>query len=135
MYTHLCVYVYMYICIRKYHIYCILHAQIYTSMYLYGSLNNVYTKRKKEESQSLSHTENSNLNSFDQIELPAKLLDYVLRNDKSNNNQYTLVIHTGKLQPVLIWREKPVLLSLLSNLGIPVPASYPVFRTKWREIS
>jgi len=49
--------------------------------------------------------------------------------------QSWLVIHTGKLQPVLIWREKPVLLALLSNLGIPVPASYPVFRTKWREIS
>jgi len=46
-----------------------------------------------------------------------------------------LVIHTGKLQPVLIWREKPVLLALLSNLGIPAPASYPVFRTKWRKIS
>ena len=46
-----------------------------------------------------------------------------------------LVIQTGKLQPVLTWREKPVLLALLSNLGIPVPASYPVFRTKWREIS
>ena len=46
-----------------------------------------------------------------------------------------LVIQTGKLQPVLIWREKPVLLALLRNLGIPVPASYPVFRTKWREIS
>ena len=49
--------------------------------------------------------------------------------------QFLLVIHTGKLQPVLIWREKPVLLALLSNLGIPLPASYPVFRTKWREIS
>ena len=47
----------------------------------------------------------------------------------------SLVTHTGKLQPVLIWREKPVLLALLSNLGIPLPASYPVFRTKWREIS
>ena len=47
----------------------------------------------------------------------------------------SVVIHTGKLQPVLIRREKPVLLALLSNLGIPVPASYPVFRTKWREIS
>jgi len=48
---------------------------------------------------------------------------------------HTLVVHTGKLQPVLLWREKPVLLTLPSNLGIPVPASYPVFRTKWREIS
>ena len=47
----------------------------------------------------------------------------------------SLVIQTGKLQPVFIWREKPVLLSLLSNLRIPVPASYPVFRIKWREIS
>ena len=45
------------------------------------------------------------------------------------------VIHTGKLQPVLIWREKPVLPTLLSNLEIPVPALYAVFRTKWREIS
>jgi len=47
----------------------------------------------------------------------------------------SLVIHTGKVQPVFIWREKPVLLALLSNLTIPVPASYLVFRTKWREIS
>ena len=46
-----------------------------------------------------------------------------------------VVVHTGKLQLVLLWREKPVLLALPSNLGIPVPASYPVFRTKWREIS
>jgi len=46
-----------------------------------------------------------------------------------------IVIQTGKLQPVLIWREKPVLLALLRNLTIPVPASYPDFRTKWREIS
>jgi len=29
-------------------------------------------------------------------------------------------IHTGKLQPVFIWREKPVLLALLSNLTIQV---------------
>jgi len=49
--------------------------------------------------------------------------------------QFEVVIQTGKLQPVFIWREKPVLLSLLSNLRIPVPASYPIFRTKWREIS
>jgi len=48
---------------------------------------------------------------------------------------FYVVIQTGKLQPVLIWREKPVLLALLSNLGIPVPASNPVFRTKWGEIS
>ena len=27
-----------------------------------------------------------------------------------------VVIHTSKLQPVFIWREKPVLLALLSNL-------------------
>ena len=47
----------------------------------------------------------------------------------------SVVIHTGKLQPVLIWREKPVLLAVLRNLGIPVPASYPVLSTKWREIS
>jgi len=40
-----------------------------------------------------------------------------------------LVIQTGKLQPVFILREKPVLLALLSNLKIPVPASYPVFCT------
>ena len=40
-----------------------------------------------------------------------------------------VVIQTGKLQPVFIWREKPVLLALLSNLTIPVPASYPVFRS------
>jgi len=46
-----------------------------------------------------------------------------------------LAIQTGKLQPVFIWREKPVLLALLSNLTIPVPASYLVFRTEWREIS
>jgi len=46
-----------------------------------------------------------------------------------------VVIQTGKLQPVFIWREKPVLLAVLSNLKIPVPAQYPVFRTKWREIS
>jgi len=52
-----------------------------------------------------------------------------------SNTPLKLVIHTGKLQPVLIWREKPVLLALLSNLGILVPASYPVFRTKWRKIS
>jgi len=56
-------------------------------------------------------------------------------NDTVQTNDPFLVIHTGKLQPVLIWREKPVLLALLNNLGIPVPASYPVFRTKWREIS
>jgi len=48
---------------------------------------------------------------------------------------FPLVIQTSKLQLVFIWREKPVLLALLSNLTIPVPASYPVFRTKWREIS
>ena len=46
-----------------------------------------------------------------------------------------VIIQTGKLQPVFIMREKPVLLALLSNLGIPVPASYPVFRTKRGEIS
>ena len=46
-----------------------------------------------------------------------------------------LVVHTCKLQPVLLWREKAVLLALPSNLGIPIPASYPVFRTKWREIN
>jgi len=45
-----------------------------------------------------------------------------------------LVMQTGLFQPVFIWREKPVLLALLSNLTIPVPASYPVFCTKWREI-
>ena len=39
------------------------------------------------------------------------------------------------LQPVVMWREKVVLLALPSNLTIPVPATYPVFRTKWREIS
>jgi len=54
---------------------------------------------------------------------------------KAREPSYKLVIQTGKLQPVLIWREKPVLLALLSNLTIPVPASYPVFLTKWREIS
>ena len=48
---------------------------------------------------------------------------------------FFLVVHTGKLQPVLLWREKPVLLALPSNLGIPIPASYPVFHTKWSEIS
>ena len=48
---------------------------------------------------------------------------------------FPVVVHTGKLQPVLLWGEKPVLLALPSNLGIPIPASYPVFRTKWREIS
>ena len=47
----------------------------------------------------------------------------------------SIVVHTGKLQQVLLWREKSVLLALPSNLVIPVPASYPVFRTKWREIS
>ena len=39
----------------------------------------------------------------------------------------SVVIQTGKLQPVFILHEKPVLLSLLSNLRIPVPASYPIF--------
>ena len=48
---------------------------------------------------------------------------------------FWVVIQTGKLQPVFIWCEKPVLLAILSNLTIPVPASYPVFRTKWRKIS
>jgi len=46
-----------------------------------------------------------------------------------------LVIQTGKLQPVFIWWEKTVLQALLSNLTIPVPASYPVFCMKWCEIS
>ena len=46
-----------------------------------------------------------------------------------------LVIHTGKWQPVFIWREEPVLLALLSNLTIPVPASYPVFCIKWCEMN
>ena len=46
-----------------------------------------------------------------------------------------LVIQTSKLQPVFIWREKLVLLALLSNLKILLPASYPVFGTKWRAIS
>ena len=49
--------------------------------------------------------------------------------------EWSVVVHTGKLQPVLLWREKTVLLALPSNLAIPIPASYPVFRTKWREIS
>jgi len=46
-----------------------------------------------------------------------------------------LVIQTGNWQPVFIWREKPVLLAFSSNLTISVPASYPVFCMKWREIS
>ena len=40
----------------------------------------------------------------------------------SNKVDRSLVIQTGKLQPGFIWREKPVLLALLSNLTIPVPA-------------
>ena len=35
---------------------------------------------------------------------------------------FSLVIQTGKSQPVFIWREKPVSLALLSNLTIAVPA-------------
>jgi len=38
-------------------------------------------------------------------------------------------------QPVLIWHEKPVVLILLSNLTWQIPASYPGFHTRWREIS
>ena len=47
---------------------------------------------------------------------------------------YYIVIQTSKLHPVFIWREKPVLLALLSNLKIPVPVACPFFRTEWREI-
>jgi len=46
-----------------------------------------------------------------------------------------LGIQTGKLQPGFIMRENPVLLVLLSNLTILVPASYQVLGNKWREIS
>ena len=46
-----------------------------------------------------------------------------------------IVIQTGQLQQVLIWREKSILLALLSNLVIPVLASYPVIRTKLPEMS
>ena len=45
------------------------------------------------------------------------------------------MIQISKLQPGFIWREKQVSLVLLSNLTIAVSASYPVFRTKWREIN
>ena len=73
------------------------------------------------------------------ISLPIFVLDFIaLVYDKlkfMTVDSRSLVVHTGKLQPVLLWREKPVLLALPSNLGIPIPASYPVFRTKWREIS
>jgi len=51
------------------------------------------------------------------------------------SNGLPVVIQTGKLQPGFIWREKTVLLALLNNLKIPVPASYPVFRSKWVEMS
>jgi len=60
---------------------------------------------------------------------------YVTQKNWAEKAEKKLVVHTGKLQPVLLWREKPVLLALPSNLGIPVPASYLVFRTKWSEIS
>ena len=39
-------------------------------------------------------------------------------------NVTSLVMQTGKLQPVFIRREKPVLLALLSNLTIPLPMTY-----------
>ena len=42
---------------------------------------------------------------------------------------------SGKLQSGFICRERPVLQTLLSNLTIPVPATYPGFRTKRRAIS
>ena len=47
---------------------------------------------------------------------------HVTTNLRSTKDRFRIVIQTGKLQPVLIWREKPVLLALLSNLTIPVPA-------------
>jgi len=39
-----------------------------------------------------------------------------------------MVTHTGKLQPVLIWREKPVLLALLKqseNIGTDLISGFP----------
>jgi len=53
---------------------------------------------------------------------------------KSSQHKYeVVVIQTGKLQPVqvFVWCEKPVLLALVRGLTWQIPASYPVFRTKW----
>ena len=56
--------------------------------------------------------------------------------DLSSQSHSVLVIQTvtGKLQPVFIWHEKPVLLPLLNHLTGQILTSYLVFRTKWREI-
>ena len=41
----------------------------------------------------------------------------------SNGMRFWLVIRTGKLQPIFRWREKPILLTLPSNLTWHIPAS------------
>ena len=79
--------------------------------------------------------ENANPNQkWEQFELLFVML-HELIDTVSSWDPLDLVIQIGKLQTVFIWREKPVLLALLSNQTIPLLASYPVFPTKWREIS